>query len=92
MPCRVDYPDWDPESCVTSPASSALQEARDEADKVTRLLCSTCRAAEAAELLERLPKSTQAWWKRHKQSDRSRRQAERDRAARKRLPPAKARK
>lgn len=70
-------------------ARASTVELLEELNTVTRLLCSTCHAAEAGELLERLPQSTRAWWKRHKQSNRSRRQAERDRAARKRLPPRK---
>lgn len=55
----------------------AAQELREEVESMTRLLASTCRVAESAEVLSRLPRSTQAWCNRYKQTDRTRRNANR---------------
>ena len=63
MPCRVD--DF---------GTTDTERYRDEANKVTRMLCTMCEVYEKAGFA--IPGSIVGWWEKHQEVDRKRREAE----------------
>jgi hypothetical protein len=61
--------------CVYDDYGESDRKAKEELDKLTRMLCATCRQVEDCDLKIE-DRETKAWWTQHKKADAERRRLE----------------